>query len=447
MSDRQTLDNHASARLTRTAYLADRLFDGEAVRARTAVLTQGGAVLGTCDADRLPAGARVLRFPGCTLLPGLVDAHVHYMAWQGPFFLAHGITVVRDVGNDRAWILEAREKAKRSPWPRLVCTGPLVEGPRAVWSFGRSSPDVEACLALCDELIDAGVDALKLYASIPEPWVPALVERVHAAGRKVLMHCLTTPALAAAEAGIDEFFHLDGLLASLWPERPPGWLDLWGHPGFASTLPAQRRVADRLAALGVAATPTLAYWDSRCADVRGTYGSDRPPVPDGVRAWQEEAFPSRTGTDETWARGRDAAMRFVGTLHERGVPLGAGTDAPFEGMMPGMSLWRELALLADSGLGAAGALRSATSVAANLLDLPDTGRLRPGSRADLVVARGDPTASIPRDPDIRLVVRDGIEYAPEQLRLECAAADSRPEADPIGKAVSDRVRAAKSGGG
>lgn len=138
----------------------------------------------------------------------------------------------------------------------------------------------------------------------------------------------------------------------------------------------------------------------------------------------------------SWARSTNGAC-----------PLGAGTDAPFEGMMPGMSLWRELALLADSGLGAAGALRSATSVAANLLDLPDIGRLRPGSRADLVVARGDPTASIPRDPDIRLVVRDGIEHAPEEMRANCAAADSTPEADPIGKAISDRVRAAESAGG
>ena len=140
-------------------------------------------------------------------------------------------------------------------------------------------------------------------------------------------------------------------------------------------------------------------------------------------------------------------MRFVGMLHERGVPLGAGTDAPLEGMMPGMSLWRELALLADSGLGAAGALRSATSVAAKLLGLPDIGGLRPGSRADLVVVRGDPTASLPRDPDIRLVVRDGIEHTPEQMRANCAGADSMPEADPIGKAISDRVRAAKSAGG
>lgn len=446
MSDQSVLDRLQSTHPATAAYVADRLFDGETVRLRTAVLVRGTTILGICDEEQVPSGARVLRFPGCTVLPGLVDAHVHYMSWQGPLFLAHGVTTVRDVGNDLAWILDARDAATRKPWPRIVCTGPLVEGPRAVWSFGRSSPDLDACLALCDELINAGVDAVKLYASIPEPWVPALVERVHAAGRKAVMHCLTTPAVAAAEAGIDEFFHLDGLLPSLWPERPKGWLELWGHPDFASTLPAQERAADRLAASRVAATPTLAYWDSRCADVRGAYGSDRPPVPDAVRAWQEDVFPRRSGTDETWVRGRDAAMRFAGMLRERGVPLGAGTDEPLEGMMPGMSLWRELALLADSGLGAEGALCSATSVAAGLLDLPDAGRLRPGSRADLVVVRGDPTVTIPRAPDIRLVVRDGTEHTAEEMRATCAAADSTPEADPIGKAISDRVHAARLAG-
>src|SRR5262245_35522881 len=52
----------------------------------------------------IPADAEVVDLTGRFLLPGLIDVHVHYFEWMGELFLSHGVTTVKDVGNDIAWI-------------------------------------------------------------------------------------------------------------------------------------------------------------------------------------------------------------------------------------------------------------------------------------------------------------------------------------------------------
>ena len=75
-------------------------------------------------------------------------------------------------------------------------------------------------------------------------------------GLPVMMHCSPHGVLAAAEAGIDEFFHLDGLLTDIWPDCPVyGWLERWGHEDFPGTWARQQHVADVIARPGLIATP------------------------------------------------------------------------------------------------------------------------------------------------------------------------------------------------
>ena len=241
-----------------------RVFDGEHTLADHAVLVESGMVSGVVPCDSVPKSMTRCHEPDCTVIPGLIDTHVHFMRWQGPQFLAFGVTTVRDTGNDLAWILNRRIEWKNKPWPRILCLGPLLDGPAPCHeAVSRPCADLADALAAVGETAAKGVDGIKFYVGLDPEWLPPMVEEGHAARRKVSMHCAGGGVLAAAQAGVDEFYHLDGILAHVWPGHPPGWLNIWGMPEFARTVDRQRQVADHIRGSGITATPTLAYWDSQ----------------------------------------------------------------------------------------------------------------------------------------------------------------------------------------
>lgn len=121
------------------ACCGDRLFDGEQARPGCAVIVRDAVIADIVPAGSVPAGMRTVSVPGGTILPGLMDTHVHFGRWQGPLYRADGVTTVRDVGNDLAWILAQRAEASRQPWPHIVCTGPMLDGPHPHWSSCRGT--------------------------------------------------------------------------------------------------------------------------------------------------------------------------------------------------------------------------------------------------------------------------------------------------------------------
>jgi len=401
------------------AFSGARVFDGERTLVDQAVLVEDGTVSGIVPRDAVPRGATQYHEQECTVLPGLIDTHVHFMRWQGPQSLAFGVTTVRDAGNDLAWILDRRAEWKDKRWPRILCLGPPLDGPVPDHDVVcRRCTDLADAVAAVRETANAGVDGVKFYVGLDPEWLPPMVERAHAAGRKVSMHCGDSGVLSAAQAGVDEFFHLDGILADVWPDHPPGWLDVWGMQEFSRTIDRQRQVADLICRSGITATPTLAYWDSqwriRSADVPEP--EDMRYTPPAMIDWQ--AVSPDPPSSEQWRRALHAAQGFVGLLSERHVPLLAGSDVPFGLVPPGLGLWRELSLLAESGLSPQQALCAATSNAAAFIGRPELGSLHPGSEADMVLVRGNPLDSIPWRPDIAMVVQNGLVYRPKDLLAE-----------------------------
>ena len=392
-----------------------RVFDGKRVLAGRAVLVEDGIVSGVMPRDSVPKGAMQYHEGDCTVLPGLIDIHMHFMRWQGPQFLAFGVTTVRDTGNELKWILDRRGEWEENRWPRILCLGPPLDGPVPTHEVVcRRCTDLADAVAAVQEITKKGADGVKLYVGLPPEWLPSMVEAGHAAGCKVSMHC-SGGVLGAARAGVDEFFHLYGILADVWPGHPPGSLEIWGRPEFARTLDRQRAVADCIRRSGITATPTLAYWDSqwriRTADSLGP--EDLRYTPSSMIKWQ--AVPPDPSASEQWRRALHAAQRFVGLLLERGVPVLAGSDVPCGLVPPGLSLWRELSLLAESGMSPQQALRAATSDAAAFLGRHELGRLSPGSAADMVLIRGNPLECIPSRPDIVMIIHNGVVYRQEDL--------------------------------
>jgi imidazolonepropionase-like amidohydrolase len=418
---------------TVVAYAADWVFDGHRLRPDHAVVVAGDAVTAVCPRAEVPPGVSVVSHPGSTLVPGLIDVHAHYMRWAGPLFLAYGVTTVRDVGNDLAFILDQRAAAPNAATPRLLCVGPLLDGRRPSHPFvSRACATREAAVTAVRETAAAGVDGIKFYHKLAAAWLPDLVAEARRHGLLTGMHCLQTGVLAAAEAGVDEFYHLDGLLADVWPDHPPGWLSIWGLPGFRATCDAQQRVADRLAALGITATPTLVYWESqwRLRDPEGDPAL--PDVPPDLARTQGNPGRDPEAAAQ-WRAALQAAQGFLRLLLERGVRVLPGSDVPCGCVTPGLSLWHELGLLAEAGLPPLAALQAATATAADFLGLPDRGRLQPGARADLAVLRGDLTAGLPREPDMLVVVCDGHEHSPRDLRARYRELLETAVEDPWGK--------------
>ena len=101
--------------------------------ADTVIVSTGGRItaVGTRGQVSVPSGATVLRLSGRTILPGLIDGHVHLRDYQVPMFLPYGVTTIADIHNDTAWSIAQRDglNSGRIKGPRMFVSGARVTGP------------------------------------------------------------------------------------------------------------------------------------------------------------------------------------------------------------------------------------------------------------------------------------------------------------------------------
>ncbi|MDT0331149.1 amidohydrolase family protein [Nocardiopsis lambiniae] len=363
----------------------------------TVVITDGRITAVGPDAA-VPGGARVRPLPGHTVLPGLVDTHVHLGAPEarGPLsrvraiagwfrfqpgkrrsFLAHGVTTVCSLGDENAWVHDFRRRVADGTLsgPRVRIAGPLFTAPggHPVATIGASpdddwvrvpgSPDQAraqvADLAGGEDPVDVikvvqdrGDPARRVLEPIAPPVLAAIVEEAHRHGVPVVAHWGTLPDLAELlEAGVDHLQHLE----------PRGPLRGW---------PAD--LLETMVTRGVTLAPTLAVTEPRL--------------------------------DADTAR---ALRHRVREFHEAGGVLLAGSDAGTPAVRSGAGLIREIALLAACGLTPREALIAATTAPARALGIDGAGAIAPGRAADLTVVHGDPLTDLDPLHRVALVLRDG----------------------------------------
>jgi imidazolonepropionase-like amidohydrolase len=387
-------------------YRADRAFDGERVLPGGAlVLVDEGRIVAVEPASAAPPdGVAVTALPGTTLLPGLVDAHVHLCGDGGPRALdqlpeltaaevdrivadglarqlAAGVTTVRDLG-DSDWAVV--DRAPRTG-PTVVAAGPPITSPGGhCWSMGGQAHGAEALRAAVRERAERGAGVVKLMASggvmtpgtdttacqFTDAEVRAVVDEAHRLGLPVTAHAYPLTAVRQVlAAGVDGIEHCLGTTAGGWGIPPD--------------------VTAGLARAGTAVCPTLGV-------AAGT--TPPPPILEMIR---------RIGVSEE-ARAAEYAR-----LHRAGVTIVSGVDSGITPAKPHGILARAVASLARGGMPGADALASATSVAARVCGVGDrTGRLAPGLAADLLVADGDPVTDPGALERVRLVVRRGREVSP-----------------------------------
>jgi imidazolonepropionase-like amidohydrolase len=157
------------------------------------------------------------------------------------------------------------------------------------------------------------------------------------------------------------------------------------------------------AASHVFAIPTLSILEYLCGVADSTPLINHPALAPYLsstnRTQLQRRLPYRFGIYRV-------AEEAVQQLKAVGVPILAGTDAPF-GTIHGVSLHHELELLVKAGLTPVEALAAATSVPAHVFDLPDRGRIAVGLRADLLLVEGDPTSDITASRTISGVWKQG----------------------------------------
>jgi imidazolonepropionase-like amidohydrolase len=373
MSD--LLDGARTARGEKIALTNVRVFDGRELRGPTTVVIEGGIV------GDDSAGARIIDAGGATLLPGLIDAHVHLLTEGHLQQLADfAVTTALDMGawppsmvdslRDRTGMADMRSAGIPATsagsshshlpgWPAEE----MVDGPAGAAQF-------------VTDRIAEGADYIKLIVDTPGPdqeILDALVAASHRHGKLTVAHAVSTAALdMALLAGVDMITHAP--------------LDR----------PLTESTTARILAQGCVSIPTLTMMKGVVDRIAAVAASQ----PEGVPA----AGPSY-----------ESARDSVAELRRAGVPILAGTDANAGPGIPfsprhGESLHDELELLIEAGLSNVEALRAATVLPAQHFGLHDRGVIEPGRRADLVLLDGDPIADIRATRQIRRVWCAGVEH-------------------------------------
>ena len=118
--------------------LTGRLFDGETLWPHATVLIREGRVLEVGEGTALPEGTEVLNAgPEGTILPGLVDLHVHARPHYTRWFPEAGVTTVRDAGSSLEILSQLREGTEG---PRVLGAGTILDGENSVFQhFGEGA--------------------------------------------------------------------------------------------------------------------------------------------------------------------------------------------------------------------------------------------------------------------------------------------------------------------
>lgn len=344
----------------------------------------------------VPSGStgRELDASGCTIVPGLIEAHAHLcfdatpgwratydsdspgrmllrMAANGRSMLEAGITTVRDLGAPTDAAIEMRDafRSGLAMGPDLLVSGaPITTTGGHCWFMGGEADGELAIRRAVRERLKAGVDWIKVMATggnmtartnTFEPQftveeLTACVQEAHRLRRRVAAHAHGANGVrVAVAAGVDTIEHCT--------------FSTPGGTGFDES------VAKEMAAKGIVVSPTVSI---------------------GYRRWPDDGQRERRAAV---LRGLlDAGCRVIAST-DCGIP-----NVPHAELAGGLEVLEEI-----SGLPASRVLQLATSEAASILGLTDRGLIAEGRRADLLVVEGDPTTDLGALRNVRYVFKAG----------------------------------------
>ncbi len=378
-----------------------RLFDGTGAAARPAtIVTQGRAISAILEPGdtRYPAGADVVDISGKTVMPGLIDMHVHttYVKHFGEspeltsesqadaalrgaerlrYYLESGVTSIRDVASHgmAPFILGQYIKDGNIPGPRIFAAGQLIaaRGGHGTEGYGlKTAPKypnaaiVEASGA--DEWRQAvrtqfknGADLIKLSSHFSPEEVKAAIDEAHRLGLRVTVDAETQFIEMAVDAGADCIEH---------------------------PLPRSDETIRKMKKYGVASVPTLVPYQFINSE-GGYMGS----------------------TSRRFTLTNDSIMAMMKKMKDAGIKLGVATDLTVSlyKTMPGPYI-KELNNFIAIGYSPADALVAATKTNAEILGMDDRlGTIEVGKLADIIVVNGKPDQKVEELANVDDVIING----------------------------------------
>ena len=369
--------------------------DSEQIVNEQTVVIQGNRItaIGPAGEIEIPDGAVLVDGGGKYLMPGLAEMHGHIPPPNQPaefteavlfMYVANGVTTVRGMlGADGQ--LDLRDRANRGELvaPNLYLAGPSFNDN----SINSPEEAVEKVRAQKAE----GWDLLKIHPGLTMDEYDAMADTAREEAIRFGGHVPADVGLAhAIEMGQETFDHLDGYVEYL--EGDTGPVD-------------DQQLADivqKTKDAGAWIVPTMALWETLMGtsdlDALTSFPELQYMPPDQVERWtgQHESRLSADGFDEGVARQIiDSRMRILKALHDGGVPILMGTDAPQQFSVPGFSIHRELQVMAAAGMSPYEIIRSGSvNVGEYFKDHDDFGTVEVGKRADLLLVNGNPLEDI-----------------------------------------------------
>lgn len=426
-----------------------------------------GAGTGSLHLDHGDFGpdTHVINASGKYVLPGFVDAHVHFgtpsHALVGSMtdpeyvlklWLAHGITTVRDAGSLMGlnWTLEHKRRSEAGD-----ISAPRIEA-YALFPEAMDSP--ASARKWVRSVHKKGADGVKFLGAAPE-LIETAIDEANKLGMGTMYHhsqvsVTRTNVLDSARMGLDSMEHWYGLPEAMFEDRrvqdyPHDYnyndeQDRFAQAGRLwqqSAAPGSttwRATIDELIGLDFTLNPTFAVYDVNRDTMRARTAEWHAPytMPYMMRAFEPNPrvhgafhFDWTTANEVDWKNNFRLWMTFVNDYKNAGGRITVGADSGFIYSVYGFGYVREMELLQEAGFHPLEVLQSATLNGAELLGLEASiGTIELGKKADMVIVDENPlanfkvlygtghlrlnrdTGKMERTSGIQYTIKDGIVY-------------------------------------
>lgn len=363
---------------------------------------------------------------GKILMPSLWDMHAHIQPSNFFNYIAGGFLNIRDMANDPDFIAKAQQgiASGKIAAPDIHPVGFIDKsGPYAA-PTGNLADTLDDALGFIDMYHKRGYKGIKLYSSIDPAWIPAMAERAHSYGMKVMGHIPSyMTAGEAIKAGYDEITHINMALLHLIGDksidtRTPQRFIVPGK--LSGELDLSSETTEDFIALmkakGIAQDPTLGIFHDMFRNEPGKPEMMARPyfeqLPPALRQGVIAAKGFNDGNEEAFAKSARVAGKLVKKMHDAGITILPGTDTAF----PGFALISELEMYVDAGLTTKDVVKIATIGSARHAGFEaELGTVSIGKKAHLILVDGDPTQNISDLRKLDLVIKGQTYFKPKDM--------------------------------